>query len=90
MAASGVASSSDFCLPAGAVLLQLKHEAPGLRGSIPAAGCSGCICGTVIAIAFALFFKGMGRRRGWKERRRLRFLSLPLVNGAVVKPVCVL
>lgn len=32
----------------------------------------------------------MGRRRGWKERRRLRFLSLLLVNRAVVQPVHVL
>lgn len=89
MAASGVDSSSGFCLPAGAVL-QLKHEALRLRGSVHAAGCSGCICGTVVAIAVALFFKGMGRRRGWEERRRLRFLSLPPVNGAIVEPVCVL
>lgn len=81
-------SSSNFCLPAGAVVLQPKHEAPGLPGSVPAAGCSGCVCGTVIA--FALLFKGMGRRRGWKERRRLRFLSLPPVEGAIVEPVCAL
>lgn len=29
----------------------------------------------------------MARRRGWKERQRLRFLSVSLVNGAVVELV---
>lgn len=40
-AASAMASSRDFCLPAGAVLLQLKDEATGLWGSVPATGCCG-------------------------------------------------
>lgn len=75
MVVSGTVSSSNFCLPAGAVLQQ-KLEAPGPQSSVSAAALPWLCLWNSICNSFCFFFFFMGRR-GCEERRRLRFLFPP-------------
>lgn len=59
---SAVASCRDFCLPAGAVLLQ---DCEVLYLPLAAV----VHCGIVTAVDFAVLLNGTGTKGDWKERR---------------------
>lgn len=83
MVVSGTVSSSNFCLPAGAVLQQ-KLEAPGPQSSVSAAALPWLCLWNSICNSFCFFFFFLWEGEAVKKGGDSDFCSLP-VNGTVVQ-----